>query len=189
MKIGYFEPSTTYDYIRETDNAGHSVQFSWNYPAYGSYGSSPKSTYPIYSSSIKNGQLSTDANFTGLNIPGVTAVLLDVNGVPLDPSRYHFSAVPFSSGAIISNVTVIKAVQKQLTPIRKYRIYFSDGSIGDSDTYTGGTVTGTITSTSSKGSVVMPIGAHFKCSTIDNANVFAQSSFTPVLPTAIKKFF
>lgn len=189
LKIGYFVPQITYAYVYEKDNNNQTVGFSWNYKTYGNYLSIPKATSYISGLNIKNGTLSTDTSFTGLGEAGVTSVLLDANDVPLSENRYSFTTVPFNSGRLIAGVKLTKAVPKTLTPVRKYKCYFDDGSIGETDTYSGGMVTGRIIAVSPKGSVVMPIGARFKCGVSDNANVSADQPFTPIKPPAIKKYF
>lgn len=189
LKIGYFVPLITYDYVYEKDNNNQTIGFSWNYKTYGKYSSLPKATYAISGLSIQNGTLSTDTRFVGLGEAGITSVLLDADNVPLSETRYAFTPVAFNAGRLVNGVHLTRAVPKAMSPTRKYKCYFDDGSIGETDTYNGGIVTGTITAVSPKGSVVMPIGARFKCGVDINSNVYADQPFTPIKPTAIKMYF
>lgn len=189
LKVGYFEPSLTFDYVYETDNQGKNVQFSWNYKTWGKYPSTPKAESRIYAGDVKEGQVNSTATYYRVGIPGNSAVLLDANKVPLAATRYTMSSVPYPANTAISGLTMLKAVQKQVLPVRKYKLYFDDGSIGESDSYSSGLVTGRIIGVSSKGSVVMPVGARFRCGVMDNSNVTALEAFTPVLPPAIQRHF
>lgn len=188
LKLGFFEPNLSYDYIYETDNTGKRIGFSWNYLTWGQYGQ-PKAQNFVYAGDIEEGKTHVLPNFYRVGFPGNSAVLLDANGVPLPKTRANIWSVSYPAGAIVSNVKMLKAVMKVSYPARKYKLYFDDGSVGESDSYNLGKVTGRIVSTSSKGSVVLPVGARFKCGVIDNSNVTADQAFTPVLPPAIQKYF
>jgi hypothetical protein len=195
MHIGYFQPATNYGYQYDTDNNNRTVGFSWPYmyfgtPSFYSYSATPISTFFVFGGSLKDGTRNDLGIFSSVGVVGGSAVLLDGNNNPLPTSRSTISATPWPAGTLIGQLKMVHAVLKSTSvsnPTRTYKLYFSDGSFGMSDSYNYGTVTGSITGASSKGSVVMPIGARFKCVTSDNANVYADNAFTPVKPPVISR--
>jgi hypothetical protein len=196
MRISYYKPATHNYHRYERDNSGANIGFTWNCMYFGtapfySYASSVASFY-ISSTSVKDGTLYDVGTFTSSGVLGGTAVLLDGMGVPVPADRSTISTVAVPVGALVNNLKMVKAVLKSTSlsyPQKTYMVFFSDGSVGLTDSYSGGKVTGTvIAETAPKGRTVLPVGARFRCGVLNDSLVEAYEPFHPVKPPVITRW-
>lgn len=198
MRLSYYRTATHNYYGYERDNTGANIGFTWNYMYFGtapnySYVAPAAASFYISSTSVKDGMLYDVGTFTSAGVLGGTAVLLDGKGVPVPADRSTISTIPWPAGAKITNLKMVKAVLKTTSvshPQKTYKVFFSDGSVGMTDTYNLGTVTGTIIAeTAPKGRTVMPVGARFSCGLLNDSLVEAAAPFHPVKPPVISRYF
>jgi hypothetical protein len=198
MRISYYKTATFNYYGYERDNTGANIGFTWNYMYFGtapnySYVSPAAASFYISSASVKDGMLYDVGTFTSAGVLGGTAVLMDGKGVPVPAARSTISTIPWPVGEKITNLRMVKAVLKATSvshPQKTYKVFFSDGSVGMTDTYNLGTVTGAIIAeTAPKGRTVMPVGARFSCGLLNDSLVEAAAPFHPVKPPVISRYF